>query len=945
MEGATWKPRARDLQPPDGAVLSSTTADLSWSPGWADTALGEHLAPDSHRVYLSQSFDDVNAASDSALVATITDANTYTAADLIPNAMYYWRIDEVNDTDTNSPWTGVVQSFSVPDLATKDPIPADGAKFQSLTLDLSWTPGLGATSHVVYLGTSADEVENATGGGVTVSDANYAPPGLQADKVYFWRVDAVNGGIAKGSVWRFSTVPVGDGEHIDPNLVAWWKMNEGEGDTAVDYSGYGNHAPFVGVSNTRKPQWDEGIFGGGLRIWDGEGLGHLEIIIKDFDSPEVTLGGWLYLEDNPPGWRPVFEMPTASDKAKIFTVNGQMRLSWPGANYTWIHGWDVASGLDWPLNEWFYVGASVKPDEATYYVNSATFVRSASFVPLTNLSTVGATLGGTNANAANTMPGRLDDWRIYDKALTAAEIAEVMRGEPWLAWGPQPGHGSTPDVPNASVLSWQPGDDAVSHDVYVATDPDVLQNADVDDTTGVYRGRQDTTSYDFSEVEPLTTYYWRIDEVQADGSIRKGNPWRFTTVDYLIIDDFEDYDAFENQIWWAWKDGLGYVAHDNEPDYPGNGTGSAVGDENTPSFTEETIVHSGRQSMPFAYNNNQQGIAYYSEVEHTLIDTRDWTAEGVANLSLWFYGDPNNSNEPLYVAVSNSAGTPVVVIHDDPAAVQIDTWTEWIIPLSVLADQGIVLTNVDKIDIGLGTKGNMTIPGGSGKMYIDDIRLTPTPAIEPNEPDEPDEPDIEIPLLGADKPVLDGTVDSLWDAAVGLDIDEIRNGARDSAADCSGSWKALWDADNLYVLVDINDDVLVQDSSEGWHDDRIELFIDADNGKTPGVDSGNDYQYNFRANNGVVEVPLEWYERATGRSLTGVEYGVALTVDGYRFEIKLPWSTLLGSSPAAGDNVGVAISIVDDDDGGNNDAVASSLLGPGGPHSTDLWGTALLLNE
>jgi hypothetical protein len=92
-------------------------------------------------------------------------------------------------------------------------------------------------------------------------------------------------------------------------------------------------------------------------------------------------------------------------------------------------------------------------------------------------------------------------------------------------------------------------------------------------------------------------------------------------------------------------------------------------------------------------------------------------------LSIWFRGRSDNGIEPLYVAVSNSAGTPVVVVHDDPAAVQIDTWTQWIIPLSAFADQGIVLTNVDRIAIGLGTRGNQTVPGGSGKMYIDDIRL------------------------------------------------------------------------------------------------------------------------------------------------------------------------------------------------------------------------------
>jgi len=86
-------------------------------------------------------------------------------------------------------------------------------------------------------------------------------------------------------------------------------------------------------------------------------------------------------------------------------------------------------------------------------------------------------------------------------------------------------------------------------------------------------------------------------------------------------------------------------------------------------------------------------------------------------------GITSNAAEPMYVAVSNSAGTAAVVVHDDPAATTIDTWTEWIIPLQAFVDQGIVLTNVDRIAIGLGTRGNMTVPGGSGKIYIDDIRL------------------------------------------------------------------------------------------------------------------------------------------------------------------------------------------------------------------------------
>jgi hypothetical protein len=115
--------------------------------------------------------------------------------------------------------------------------------------------------------------------------------------------------------------------------------------------------------------------------------------------------------------------------------------------------------------------------------------------------------------------------------------------------------------------------------------------------------------------------------------------------------------------------------------------------------------------------------AVFSNVTTTGTVSGQWVNQDIGILS--------NDPEPLYVAVSNSAGAPAVVVHDNPAAATINTWTQWIIPLQAFADQGINLTNVDKIAIGLGTKGNMTAPGGSGKMYFDDIRLNqPSAAAE-----------------------------------------------------------------------------------------------------------------------------------------------------------------------------------------------------------------------
>jgi hypothetical protein len=124
------------------------------------------------------------------------------------------------------------------------------------------------------------------------------------------------------------------------------------------------------------------------------------------------------------------------------------------------------------------------------------------------------------------------------------------------------------------------------------------------------------------------------------------------------------------------------------------------------------VVHGGAQSMPYSYDNNLKT----SEATLTPVYPRDWTEEGVGQLSLWFRGAAANAAERMYVALNGSA----VVYHADPKAAQIATWTEWVIDLQ--AFQGANLTNVNTITIGFGTK-NSPAAGGSGKMYFDDIRL------------------------------------------------------------------------------------------------------------------------------------------------------------------------------------------------------------------------------
>lgn len=96
-----------------------------------------------------------------------------------------------------------------------------------------------------------------------------------------------------------------------------------------------------------------------------------------------------------------------------------------------------------------------------------------------------------------------------------------------------PGKATTPDPPDgaASVprnadLTWLPSETATSHDIYFGTA-----------SPGTWRGSQTATTFDPGPLELHRTYYWRIDEVNAYGTMT-GDVWSFTTQRYK--GDFDD---------------------------------------------------------------------------------------------------------------------------------------------------------------------------------------------------------------------------------------------------------------------------------------------------------------------------------------------------------------------------------------------------------------------
>jgi hypothetical protein len=673
---------------------------LTWKPG--DYA-------DLHDVYLGSSFDDVNDRAEAAFVGNIATDNQlvgfagFPAPDgLVPGTTYYWRVDEINDAHPDSPWAGEVWSFWIPSVRAYAPVPGDGEPVEEVGVDLSWSPGLNTIMNAVYFGTDRDQVAGGAGAPPALGET-YDPGPLENATTYYWRVDTFNGSEwITGPVWTFSTrpdIPVS----ADQDMVAWWKFDEGSGTTVLDWSGHENHVTLHGSD------WVAGVFGdAGLRIGGYGAIHNLSYAASDLTG--VTVCAWIRTTSG------------ATQYIVSFDRNEYYRLEINGSGGgTGQVGWDVmtSSGqVDY--------GSVTRVDDGLWHHVTGVYDRGLLTIYIDGVAEPSET-GGSTSGSGNTrfgfigenseatdfdgsrgsgdpVAGEVDDIRIYHRALTQQEIMQVMlRGDPLLAWAPSPANGSLTGVNIASTLKWSAGDGATQHDVYFGAEREVVVGADASDTTGIYKGRQNRTSYSPEGVAMNSgPFYWRIDEVANDGTITKGSIWSFSIADYALIEDFESYndipdgEAGSNLVYVAWKDGF---------DNP-NSNGSIMGYVTAESM-ESSNVHGGKQSVALQYNNTTAAV---SQVVRTFTSPQDWTAHGVETLSLWFAGTGTNIPGQFYIEVN---GTPKNY-DGDAGILALAGWQPWNIDLASIG------TNLSAVrNLAIGIRG----PGATGTLLIDDIRL------------------------------------------------------------------------------------------------------------------------------------------------------------------------------------------------------------------------------
>ncbi|MHC4431773.1 MAG: LamG domain-containing protein, partial [Planctomycetota bacterium] len=461
--------KAENPSIPDNSLFENTWANLTWTPG--DAAV-------SHDVYVGDNFEDVDngvpgapgfQGNQTATSLLLGFPGFAVPNGLVPGTTYYWRIDEVNDADPNSPWKGDVWSFRVPPMEAYSAVPPDKARFVLPDVTLEWTAGFNAKLHTVYYGDNFEEVDNASGA-IAQTDTTFTPSALEADSTYYWRVDEFDGAEThKGDVWSFTTVP--DVAVTNPNLMLWWKLDEGQGATAVDWSGHGNHGTITGDA-----QWTDG-----------------------YQGTALTFGADVYVEsagyDGVTGTAP----RTCCAWIRTKTTGNHNIMSWGQnvAGQKWRMRVEGAAGvLRVEVNGGYHYGVTSIADGRWHHV-AVTFEDDGTPDVLDTLLYVDGQLDPSGASLDETIdtgagPVRIgespwhnapfmdeiDDARVYDKVLTAEEIQQVMLGDTKLAGSPVPDSVALVDIRDISSLSWSKGDTAASHDVYFGTDRDTVAGAD-----------------------------------------------------------------------------------------------------------------------------------------------------------------------------------------------------------------------------------------------------------------------------------------------------------------------------------------------------------------------------------------------------------------------------------------------------------------------------------
>jgi hypothetical protein len=618
------------------------------------------------------------------------------------------------------------------------PDPADGVKGVVMPM-VKWTPGEGAVLHEVYFGTDPN-LTQADFRGSQALTIYYHAPGTIPGQTYYWRVDEVtaDGTRTIGKVWSFTAASL---KAYDPQPRDGMKWLDPAGPTLTWEFGQGaiQHDVYFGTDKAAVEAGDASVFVGQqpTTSYDPGPLQSDTTYYWRIDehtvAGELNQGAvWTFTTSGGPydGVKAeYFANPDLTGEPTVVRNESKIDFTWPNGTTEGVNSPAVGIPVTNFSARWsaeLHVAFSGEyrfiiniRDSGRLWLDDKLLIErwpnsgdypeyTSRGIQLTAGDVYSLVMEWNEYNAATGKEAKLE-WVDPFGARTVVGPGYLQL--PMKANRPRPTQGQT-DVTDTPILRWSPGDKAARHDVYFGTDAQGVAAAGTT-TADLYQGRQalNENTFDPGPLDWGQTYYWRVDEVNdaSPDSPWTGQVWSFTVANFLVLEDFESYnddlDA-KTTIFDTWIDGFA------------NGLSNSTVGNITAPFAEQTIVHSGMQSMPLDYDNTQS--PYYSEAERSWDTSQNWTVHGVDTLTLYVRGQTANTADTLYIAIEDAAGQVGTVVYPDAAVLTTAQWTEWKIPLSSLS--GVNATKINKITIGVGDR-TKPAPGGAGRIYVDDIRV------------------------------------------------------------------------------------------------------------------------------------------------------------------------------------------------------------------------------
>lgn len=231
-----------------------------------------------------------------------------------------------------------------------------------------------------------------------------------------------------------------------PAPVAAYSFNTASGTTLVDVTGHG-----YSMSLVNGPAWSSGKYGNAL-AFDGAN----DAAIANAYNPALNLAGrsftlsaWIYPRSNG-AWQMIVSKPYASSHSAPYFDWSMHRQISTGRIAVFLGCEQVqrTSNSATPLNAWTHIAVTYDGTALRHYINGALDRTTAVSCVVTNANSRPIRLGA-NGGGSEVMNGLIDDVRIYDRPLTAAQIQNDLS----TALPASPSSGGSSGAPSVSITS------------------------------------------------------------------------------------------------------------------------------------------------------------------------------------------------------------------------------------------------------------------------------------------------------------------------------------------------------------------------------------------------------------------------------------------------------------------------------------------------------------